>query len=112
MKKEFYKSCDFIKSAIDSAEIPCVVVTHFAPMFQSAYKNEPLASFWANEIPELMGKAQYWIHGHIHKNRDYEINGTRIVANPRGVSKMYNQSEDLDFNPKATIEVKRKNKPR
>lgn len=25
-----------------------------------------------------------WIHGHIHQHRDYNVGGTRIVANPRG----------------------------
>jgi predicted phosphodiesterase len=25
-----------------------------------------------------------WIHGHTHDPFDYEINGTRVICNPRG----------------------------
>ncbi len=25
-----------------------------------------------------------WIHGHIHRHLDYQVGGTRVVANPRG----------------------------
>ena len=29
-------------------------------------------------------RAALWIHGHMHDSFDYEINGTRVVCNPRG----------------------------
>jgi hypothetical protein len=29
-------------------------------------------------------RAALWIHGHMHDPFDYEINGTRVICNPRG----------------------------
>lgn len=49
-----------------------------------------------------MGKAELWIHGHIHESVDYEVNGTRLVSNPRGYKHknnggMQNQAFQGDF---------------
>ena len=29
-------------------------------------------------------RVQLWIHGHMHDSFDYNVNGTRVVCNPRG----------------------------
>jgi predicted phosphodiesterase len=64
-----------------------VVVTHHAPHPNSVpedYKEHELTPAYASDLSRLMGHAKVWIHGHIHENADYLIDGTRVVANPRG----------------------------
>lgn len=34
----------------------------------------------------LCGRSSLWIHGHVHESADYELNGTRIICNPKGYS--------------------------
>ena len=49
-----------------------------------------------------------WIHGHIHKNQDYTIGGTRVVCNPRGYPMSFHPNaprENPDFDPQLVIEV-------
>lgn len=84
-----------------------VVVTHYAPLLKSrstryGFKN---VGYWCNELPELMGYADLWIHGHVHDSSDYVELGTRVVANPRGHCKIFNMSENLLFNPDIFVEI-------
>ncbi len=66
-----------------------VVITHHAPLLQSIpvppdNKYSLLDAAYVNDWSHLMGKAAVWIHGHTHHAVDYNINGTRVVSNPRG----------------------------
>lgn len=64
-----------------------VVITHHAPHANSVpkhYKGHDLSPAYASDLTRLMGNAGLWIHGHIHSSVDYEVNGTRVVSNPRG----------------------------
>jgi len=66
---------------------PTVVVTHHAPHPNSIhprYAGVLLNAAFVSDLTPLLGKAALWIHGHVHDSFDYEIAGTRIVANPRG----------------------------
>lgn len=110
MKQEFIKSYNFIKNSLDTDK-KCIVATHFAPFFEAAlvYSSSrpitPISSFWANHIPELMGKPQYWVHGHIHASFNKNVQGTTIISNPRGNSKIFNQAENPYFDKKATFKI-------
>ena len=53
-----------------------------------------------------MGFSDYWVHGHTHSTFDYEIEGTKVVCNPRGYSKLFNLSQNENFNKELTIEIK------
>lgn len=85
---------------------PIVVVTHHAPHINSLSKeyNYELSAAYATDLTELIGKhqPQYWLHGHIHASRDYQVGETRIVSNPRGYN---NYGENPDFDVELTIEV-------
>lgn len=35
-------------------------------------------------LPELLEKADVWIHGHVHDSMDYMVGNTRVITNPRG----------------------------
>lgn len=64
-----------------------VVVTHHGPHAGSVhprYAGTLMNAAFVSDLTPLMGKASLWIHGHVHDSFDYEIDGTRIVANPRG----------------------------
>jgi Icc-related predicted phosphoesterase len=66
---------------------PTVVVTHHAPHPASVhprYAGSALNPAFISDLTPLMGKAALWIHGHVHDSCDYEVAGTRIIANPRG----------------------------
>lgn len=95
---------DFIKNELEKdLETPKVVVTHFAPTWQSTHMNTMESSYWVNHLPELMGKPQFWVHGHTHKSYEYNVRGTKVLCNPRGYSKTFNLSENVNFNPNATF---------
>ena len=82
-----------------------VVVTHHAPHPKSIppeFVGHPLSPCYASNLAALMGQAELWIHGHIHESVDYEVNGTRVVSNPRGYTLknnggMQNQAFQGDF---------------
>jgi predicted phosphodiesterase len=64
-----------------------VVVTHHGVHPNSIaeeYQGKLLNPAFVSDLTPLMGKAALWIHGHVHNSFDYVINGTRVVANPRG----------------------------
>lgn len=64
-----------------------VVVTHHAPSARSImpqYEGDSLNPAFASNLESLMGAPKLWIHGHMHSSLDYEVNGTRVVCNPRG----------------------------
>jgi predicted phosphodiesterase len=64
-----------------------VVITHFAPHPRSiapAYVGHPANPGFVLDLSPLMGRATLWIHGHTHTAFDYEVDGTRVVCNPRG----------------------------
>jgi len=64
-----------------------VVVTHHAPHTGSVpngYEEHELTPAYVSDLTRLMGNSAVWVHGHIHDNADYLVNGTRVVANPRG----------------------------
>jgi predicted phosphodiesterase len=66
-----------------------VVVTHHAPSARSVpprFATDLLTPAFASNLEHLMDgqRAALWIHGHTHDPFDYEINGTRVICNPRG----------------------------
>ena len=80
-----------------------VVATHFAPHRRSiapAYAGDPANPGFVLDLETLMGRAALWIHGHTHTFFEYDVNGTRIVCNPRGYP-----GEPTGFRPDFTAEV-------
>lgn len=85
---------------------PTVVVTHHAPSPRSVrpeFRGDPVTAAYASDLEQLMDGAQValWLHGHTHRCVDYEINGTRIVANQRG----YPNEAVAGFRPDFVVEV-------
>jgi predicted phosphodiesterase len=64
-----------------------VVITHHAPSTRSVhprFAGSPINGAFATDLPELLGQAQLWLHGHTHDSFDYVEQRCRVVANPRG----------------------------
>lgn len=78
-----------ILTGASEKNIPCVVITHHAPSWQSIhekYANDTeLNTLYASDLEHMMtDNVKLWIHGHTHNAFDYNINGTRVVCNPIG----------------------------
>lgn len=85
-----------------------IVMTHHAPSFLSSashlFHNSPDwldAAYCSNMVDLIQANPhiEVWCHGHTHRNVDYHIDATRIIANHRG----YFPDERISrqFNPAA-----------
>ena len=68
-----------------------VVVTHFGPSLRSAdprYGERSGTASFCNADDDLVGRADLWLHGHLHCAHDYHVSraggSTRVVCNSRG----------------------------
>ena len=85
-----------------------IVVSHHAPHRNSVlpkYAADLTTGAFASDLTRLMGRARLWIHGHMHNASDYEVNGTRVVTNPRGYVLTDDSNENPQFKPDLVIEV-------
>ncbi len=69
-----------------------IVITHHAPSMRSQdeeFQSDPLSGAYVSNLEPLIIEhgPMLWIHGHIHRQSDYQIHQTRILANPRGYPK-------------------------
>jgi hypothetical protein len=82
-----------------------VAVTHFAPSLRSAdprYGLTPGTAGFCNSLDELFPLAQFWLHGHLHCQQDYEAAGCRVLANTLGYAK---RGEQEGFRPRFVFDV-------
>lgn len=87
-----------------------VVITHHGPHRKSLakeYANSWISPAFVSELPEsTFEKADLWVHGHTHTTFDYEVNGCRVVCNPRGYyNSQTGQFEVAGFNPSLVVDV-------
>lgn len=86
-----------------------VVVTHHAPSLRSVparFAGSALNVNFVSDAEHLVGheRACLWVHGHLHDSSNYEINGTRVLCNPRGYAKG-GLNENQSFDPLLTVEI-------
>ncbi|RUR33327.1 metallo-dependent phosphatase [Vreelandella andesensis] len=84
---------------------PRVVISHHAPLrscIPQQYVGDALSPAFASHLPQLMGKMDLWVHGHVHEPVDSLCNGTRVIANPGGYP--YEFTPAL-FKPNLVVEV-------
>lgn len=89
-----------------------VVVTHHgcsAKSIAPRWEGNKMNGGFVSNLESLMGaeKCALWVHGHVHGSFDYEIEGTRIVVNPRGYGRRvdWESAENDDFNSRLVVEV-------
>ncbi|HYC45577.1 MAG TPA: metallophosphoesterase [Burkholderiales bacterium] len=88
---------------------PTVVISHHAPSRKSIaprFADSPLNVAFVSDAEHLMdgNRVRLWIHGHTHDSFDYEVNGTRVVCNPRGYAKN-DVNENPRFDPDFSIAI-------
>lgn len=87
-----------------------VVITHFAPSIRSAdprFGRQPGTAGFCNADDDLIGRADLWIHGHLHCRHDYLVDRpgrspTRVVCQARGLVK---KGEHLGHDPFRQFDV-------
>lgn len=82
-----------------------VIVTHFLPAKECVhpkYSHSALNKYFANDLGEWIESLENttWIYGHTHDCDDFTIGTTRLVCNPFGYPREYN-----DFNPFMSVVV-------
>ena len=93
-----------------------LVVTHHGPDRRSVhprYVGDVLNCAFVSELPDLLGKADVWLHGHVHDSFSYWVEACQVIANPRGYPLNRNnreRPEDLvfensGFDPALLVEV-------
>lgn len=109
MAEESKKSQRFIEFELknNSFDGEKFVVTHFAPHKNSIHPTYSRgdSAYWVNNLEDLMGFSQYWVHGHTHSNFDYEVEGTKVLCNPRGFAKTFNVDPNSQFNRELILPV-------
>lgn len=80
----------------DSLNVNCfkkLVVTHHAPHARCDPEHGFNSGFCCSDMDELinLSLARTWLFGHTHVPVDFELNGVRMISNPRG----YEGFEDL-----------------
>lgn len=113
----FVRCKDWLSEQLDTPhDGATVVVTHHGPHWESVHPKyregkSLLSAAYVSDLSALMGKASLWIHGHVHDSFDYELDGTRVLCNPRGYPEGYPMRktglfENVDFDPNFVVEVK------
>lgn len=86
-----------INEALLSWDGDSIVVSHHAPSTISIdpkYKDSKINAAYATDI-KLDKWPNYWIHGHIHREQSYLLNGCNIRCNPGGYAAEYTGFEPL-----------------
>lgn len=88
------RATDFIDQQLGLAASlgeTAVVVTHWPPhrlSISPAFRNDPLNPYFINDLPDLVTRAHWWFHGHVHSAFRYRVGDNptlgRVVCNPRG----------------------------
>lgn len=86
-----------------------VVVTHHAPDLGSLdprFSHDLVSGGFISRRPDLVSRADLWVHGHTHTGFDYRIDDSRVVCNPRGyVRRKTGELENPAFDWNCTVEI-------
>lgn len=93
-----------------------VVITHHAPApgsLHPMFEKNLVSTAFISDLSDMLGVAALHIHGHTHHSFDYDVHGTRVIANPMGYCKGAKlvsspdelQRENLDFNPQMIVQL-------
>ena len=105
---EHDNTIQWFKQCLPTLRGKVVVITHHAPSFQSIsddYVTSETIGAYASSLEGIIHEYNptLWIHGHIHDTRDYMINQTRILCNPKGYPRKDDTNGNFDINHEVTI---------
>lgn len=98
-----------------------VVASHMAPHPDSLLPGQHMHDwlYATTDCGDLFQHVNLWVHGHIHQSRDYEIDGCRILSNPRGYPTEPRRRdagtpafENSAWDPGLVVEVERRYAPK
>jgi len=106
----FEQNKRWLRTQLDEAyDGATVAVTHHAPSANSLhpqYAGNPWNSCFITDMESFMGNSvNLWVHGHTHNNFDYEVNGTRVICNPRGYPHPFGGWENPAFDERLIVDV-------
>ena len=84
-----------------------IVLSHHAPLaesFDERFHGEITNAGFGSDLSDMImrHKPSIWVHGHIHRARDYFFHETRILCNPRG----YGPEREMNgFRPGLVVEL-------
>lgn len=95
---------------------PTVVITHHAPSRGSVhprFRGDPCNAAFVSDLDDLVMKADFWIHGHVHDSFDYKVGKCRVMANPGSYATTLTKVQRVEelewenplFDPQKTIEI-------
>ncbi|MCS3395313.1 metallophosphoesterase [Burkholderia thailandensis] len=93
-----------------------LVVTHHGAHPSSVhprYAGDITNAAFVSDLTELVERADFWFHGHVHDSFDYAVGKCRVVANPRGYARNpYSaitpkalEFENASFQPACVIDI-------
>lgn len=86
-----------------------VVVTHHAPDLGSLaprFSHDLVSGGFISRRPDLVARADLWVHGHTHTSFDYRLEHSRVVCNPRGyIGRKTGTPENPQFDWCCTVEI-------
>lgn len=107
--KELHRNArEFLRQEMASASEPLVVITHFAPHEDCCapnFRTSPLTPYFISDCSDLIEEYQpkLWLFGHTHHSVDYQLGGTRIVANQHGYP--HEVGKTSGFDPQKRLEI-------
>jgi predicted phosphodiesterase len=115
MMEKFHAALSFLERELSAEALVDgrrrVVATHFAPHRNSIarrFRDEDISAYFCNHLPELVGKADLWLHGHTHDEFDYQVGEDpcrgRIICHPRGYGAGVEMRQAMSYVPRL-IEV-------
>jgi len=87
-----------------------VIITHHAPIVIPHPQFEFTDISWGFynsglEKQIIESDVKIWMYGHTHHSTDFDLAGTRIIANCHGFKSRYSMSEGSGYNPDLIIEI-------
>lgn len=86
-----------------------VVVTHHAPdigSLDARYAHDLVSAGFVSRRPDLVARADLWVHGHTHTSFDYRLGDARVVCNPRGyIHRQTGAAENAHFDWCKVVEL-------
>ena len=103
MSNLFWKHFDNLNTFLnEKTDKKTIIMSHFLPTFASVSSKFIGATsncVFASELAFLMQihKIDFWVHGHTHDSKDYFLDNTRIICNPRGYKDINALNNNFDW---------------
>lgn len=110
MLAQFEKGQLFLEKGLSRAALADgrrrVVVTHFGPHRESIaprWRGVDISAYFINHLPELVERADLWLHGHTHEACHYQVGEEPdrglVVCHPRGYLVGTESKQALAYEP-------------